>query len=46
MVNGVDVVGTLITFGVGFILGVFFGMAMAVMMEKSDKEEEDHEERE
>lgn len=43
MWNGVDYVGFFITFGGGFILGIFLGMALAIMMMKSDKEEENNE---
>ena len=39
MINGVDYVGFFITFGGGFILGVFFGMAIFYAMEEQDKED-------
>ena len=32
MINGVDYIGFFITFGGGFILGVFFGIILAVNM--------------
>ena len=39
MINGVDYVGFFITFGGGFILGVFFGMMIFSAMVEQDKED-------
>ena len=39
MINGVDYVGFFITFGGGFILGVFFGMMIFFAMAEQDKED-------
>lgn len=39
MINGVDYVGFFITFGGGFILGVFLGMAIFSAMAEQDKED-------
>lgn len=37
MWNGIDYVGFFITFGGGFILGIFFGIAIIIMMDKEDR---------
>ena len=38
MINGVDLIGFFLPFGGGFLVGVFLGIVIAVMMNKSDKE--------
>ena len=39
MINGADLVSFFITFGGGFIIGVFFGLMMAGAMAAADREE-------
>ena len=40
MIQGADLFGFLVTFGLGFISGIFFGIVIIVFMGKSDEEDD------
>lgn len=40
---GFDLIGFLVTFGGGWVIGIFFGIAIGALMKESDKEEKDGE---